>query len=562
MRCGRCRAVAVSSSRRVVIGQYTTSMCIQCHTGHTPSRPHPRASSSVVVVLASTAIDDDATRRKVFVPSNSSRARAPIDVGMRAETSDRLNDESIDDDAVARAMRRFVRETCARTAESEVRDPATGMNIFESALEGFRRSCARALDVGVDEMTRVLREAGTKWEGKAREDEGKARETTRALTRARREIERLNEKLGREMIRRGADEEREGEGVELARRETTLYREACRKYRKRAEHYEALYRKMGGKDVEGTTTTTRVGRGGRRGRDERREGTSGGRRALDGVDGDARRGGDDWRFLETTTRTSVEGGRNSRDARARAMLGRNVRRPRDDGSMSRRGMGLDASSDARTRETKASSTRMSCGGRRKRDGTTTTTVVVAMMRARDGRPRRATASVRTRVRISPPPRTRRRDDARRGAALDRIFLDSKNAPASSPSRENGDNKVRKNKCLSDNAPRSPNAVFDDAGNARRRATKYRDVVRKKSERELLDAYVCPDCQTFYDAMMPGKDRSTIKCTHAPPRENVIANSRHRGSGRRNRRRRGFGISPLRPKSERGWDSRGFETNDG
>ena len=111
--------------------------------------------------------------------------------------------------------------------------------------------------------------------------------------------------------------------------------------------------------------------------------------------------------------------------------------------------------------------------------------------------------------------------------LDRIFLDSKNAPASSPSRENGDNKVRKNKCLSDNAPRSPNAVFDDAGNARRRATKYRDVVRKKSERELLDAYVCPDCQTFYDAMMPGKDRSTIKCTHAPPRENVIANSRHR-----------------------------------
>ena len=136
-------------------------------------------------------------------------------------------------------------------------------------------------------MTTALREAGTEWEAKEREYEGKARETTRELTRARREIERLNEKLGREMIRRGADEEEEGEGVELARRETTLYREACRKYRKRAEHYEALYRKMGGKDVERTTTRTTVRGGGRRVRGARGEGTSGGVVALDGFDGDA-----------------------------------------------------------------------------------------------------------------------------------------------------------------------------------------------------------------------------------------------------------------------------------
>ena len=58
--------------------------------------------------------------------------------------------------------------------------------------------------------------------------------------------------------------------------------------------------------------------------------------------------------------------------------------------------------------------------------------------------------------------------------------------------------------------------------------------RKKSERELLDAYVCPDCQTFYDAMMPGKDRSTIKCTRAAARE-CDRNSRHRAKWARNRR---------------------------
>ena len=445
---------------------------------------------------------------------------------MRAETPDaraRLNDDDL-----SRAMRRFVRETFARTSEDETSDPGTWMNIFASVLEGFRRSCARALDVGGDEMTRVLREAGTKWEGKAREDEGKARETTRELTRARREIERLNEKLGREMIRRGADEEGEGEGVELARRETTLYREACRKYRKRAEHYEALYRKMGGKDVEGTTTTTRVGRGGRRARDERREGTSGGRRALDGVDGDAatrrrrleifrdddedeRRGrekfarrareGDAWEKCEATARRRV-------DVEARDGFRRVERREdaRDEGveyedelwgaTQKRRNDDDDGGGggDARARRTSAQ-------GDSERP------------HARENLADAANEAPRRRAGEAPP--------------LDRIFLDSKNAPASSPSRENGDNKVRKNKRLSDNAPRSPNAVFDDAGNARRRATKYQDVVRKKSERELLDAYVCPDCQTFYDAMMPGKDRSTIKCTHAPPRENVIANSRHR-----------------------------------
>ena len=448
---------------------------------------------------------------------------------MRAETSDRLNDESIDDDAVARAMRRFVRETFARTSESDKRDPATWMNIFASALDRCRRTCVHALDAGVDEMTTALREAGTEWEAKEREYEGKARETTRELTRARREIERLNEKLGREMIRRGADEEEEGEGVELARRETTLYREACRKYRKRAEHYEALYRKMGGKDVERTTTRTTVRGGGRRVRGARGEGTSGGGVALDGFAGDAatrrrrleifrdddeeeRRGREKFarRAREGDAREKCEATARRRvDVEARDGFRRVERREdaRDDGieyedelwgaTQKRRNDDDDGGGgggDARVRRTSAQ-------GDSERP------------HARENLADAANEAPRRRAGEAPP--------------LDRIFLDSKNAPASSPSLENGDNKVRKNKRLSDNAPRSPNAVFDDAGNARRRATKHQDVVRKKSERELLDAYVCPDCQTFYDAMMPGKDRSTIKCTHAPPRENVIANSRHR-----------------------------------
>ena len=82
---------------------------------------------------------------------------------------------------------------------------------------------------------------------------------------------------------------------------------------------------------QGTTTT----RGGTRGEeDERREGTSGGG-GTDGSTAATRRATGD--FFRTTTRTSVEEGE-IRATRARGgVLGRNVRRPRDDGSMSRRG---------------------------------------------------------------------------------------------------------------------------------------------------------------------------------------------------------------------------------
>ena len=91
--------------------------------------------------------------------------------------------------------------------------------------------------------------------------------------------------------------------------------------------------------------------------------------------------------------------------------------------------------------------------------------------------------------------------------------------------------------MSDNAPKSPDVVFEaaDADAAARKekrsVVKCVEVVRKKRERELLTSYVCEDCQTFYDAMMPNKDRATIKCTHAPKMNGICgdapSNSRHR-----------------------------------
>jgi len=117
-----------------------------------------------------------------------------------------------------------------------------------------------------------------------------------------------------------------------------------------------------------------------------------------------------------------------------------------------------------------------------------------------------------------------RDARRRAAAppLDRIFLDSKNRVSAN---ETNDNKVRKNKRLSDNSPTGPNEVFGDSETAARGQVKCVEVVRKKSEREQLNAYACEECRTFYSAMMPEKDRATIKCPHTLPPN--AQNSRHR-----------------------------------
>ena len=444
-----------------------------------------------------------------------------------------------DADDVSRAMRRFVRSTLAPSSSASPVDAEAWTNMFTVALAGVRRACVDALDAGVDEMTIAAREAGTFWARRERASERELAASTRALTTARREIERLNERLGREMIRRGAEAEKEeeaggGTDASAAAAEATLYREACRKYRRRAEHYEALYRKMTTGD--GRTTTRGTGSG--RTRDRSRGGGGGGgtaaaatTRGADGDGGDAatrrRRleifrddDADERRGRETLARCAAREGKEAPAARRRRV---DIVEARNDGfrRAERREGARDDGAEyedalwgaARTRKRLNDDENGGDGG--------------------DARARRWSAQG-----DSERPRARENDAAaandaaprrRAGEAppLDRIFLDSKNAPSSSPSRERGANAVRKNKRLSDNAPRSPNAVFDDAENARRRPTKYQDVVRKKSERELLAAYVCQDCQTFYDAMMPGKDRSTIKCTHAPPRENVIENSRHR-----------------------------------
>lgn len=434
------------------------------------------------------------------------------------------------DDDVSRAVRRFVRSTLAPSSDASPVDAETWTNMFTVALAGVRRACVDAFDAGVDEMTIAAREAGTCWTQRERASERELAASTRALTTARREIERLNERLGREMIRRGAEAEEGGGTDARAAAEATLYREACRKYRRRAEHYEALYRKM--TTTGGGTTTTR-GTGSGRTRDRSRGGgTATATRGAEGDGGDAatrrRRleifrddDADERRGRETLARCAAREEKEAPPARRRRV---DIVEARNDGF--RRAKRREGARDdgveyedalwgaARTRKRRnddendgenggdARARRWSAQGDSERPRARENVAAAA----NDAAPRRRAGE-------APP--------------LDRIFLDSKNAPSSSPSRERGANAVRKNKRLSDNAPRSPNAVFDDAENARRRPTKYQDVVRKKSERELLDAYVCQDCQTFYDAMMPGKDRSTIKCTHAPPRENVIENSRHR-----------------------------------
>ena len=73
------------------------------------------------------------------------------------------------------------------------------------------------------------------------------------------ECEALRERLGREIVARGALEDGlDAPETEALRGECELYREATRKYRKRAEHYEALYRAARGGG--GGRTAVRIAR--------------------------------------------------------------------------------------------------------------------------------------------------------------------------------------------------------------------------------------------------------------------------------------------------------------
>ena len=180
--------------------------------------------------------------------------------------------------------------------------------------------------------------------------------------------------------------------TEALRGECELYREATRKYRKRAEHYEALYQ-----------SGEKGGRRGGRGRSAAR----GARRA----------------------RSCARARSSAREAK-RKRVRKFKRAARDDGA---REGAEDALWGAGT--TRKPSTRGAI-----------VDVVPASPSPRDDEDARG----RARARKGAPP-------------LDRIFLDSKNTRAARrDSTTSSENKVRKNKRLSDNAPKSPDAVFEAA----------------------------------------------------------------------------------------------------
>ena len=408
----------------------------------------------------------------------------------RSRDDDGSIDDGVDpaDYARARATTTMVAVTLPRVLETIARATVGAMEAREAET---RVTLARALETSRRRCDAL---------------ETRSRDAEDALDGAR-------ERLGREMLRRGGDEDEHGEGAtrESLRNELELYREACRRYRKRAEHFEALYRETrGGAGEKGVPAATR---------------TASGRGAVDAERAAARRRrrGD---AFERTAEEEID-----RRTFKRAIRENPENKTYEDelwGAQTQR-----AEADDRAR-----------GGRWDR--------------------RRETDSDADDDDAPPPP-------------LDRIFLDSNDRAddreremasrdggeraargrRDSTSTPSGANKVRKNKRLSDNAPTNPDRVHDE----RRKVVKHVDVVRKKSEREALDAYVCDECRTFYDAMMPGKDRATIKCPHAPSTagkmttKQKLANSRHRAKWAPEPAPRGFWNLALTPPEKENCENR-------
>ncbi|XP_022840603.1 unnamed product, partial [Ostreococcus tauri] len=132
----------------------------------------------------------------------------------------RDDDGSIDgvvdpaDVARARAMTSMVAVTLPRVLETIARVTVGAM---ETRAGETREALARALETSrrrCEALETRLRDAEDALDG-------------------------VRERLGREMLRRGGDEDEHGEGAtrESLRNELELYREACRRYRKRAEHF-------------------------------------------------------------------------------------------------------------------------------------------------------------------------------------------------------------------------------------------------------------------------------------------------------------------------------------
>jgi len=257
-----------------------------------------------------------------------------------------------------------------------------------------------------------------------------------------------------------------------------LYKEACQKYRKRAERFEELYRRGGVKEAA-NAAGVKPERGGRC----------------------VANGGVEELVLTTAT------------TKARPKIVRETQLFGDDAE--KLAPGVVGGFKRATREVREATLEDNLWG---------ATQKKRSVGQRDGSRRVAARTVDEGVENARSGAEKERDARRRAAAppLDRIFLDSKNRVSAN---ETNDNKVRKNKRLSDNSPTGPNEVFGDSETAARGQVKCVEVVRKKSEREQLNAYACEECRTFYSAMMPEKDRATIKCPHTLPPN--AQNSRHR-----------------------------------
>ena len=378
-----------------------------------------------------------------------------------------------------------------------------------NGLRAMRACVEEALRGGVDALlTSMTGTSGTTatstlWmrvhelERRARRAETRVQTLEDALVEKTTETEALRERLGREMLARGAAEDGcESPGRERMRAELALYKEACQKYRKRAERFEELYRRgvgAGGKD----TAANAVG-----GKPECGRATTG---MVGGVE--------ELVLGKTTTKTKAAVP--PKIVRETQLFGDDVEK------LAPGGVGVGGLGFKRAmREVREATLEDDLWGATQKKRST--------IGPQDGSRRDAARMVDEEVENARSGGGAKEEDARRRAAappLDRIFLDSKNKGSAVNETTNG-NKVRKNKRLSDNSPTGPNEVFGDSETAAARGqVKCVEVVRKKSEREQLNAYACEECRTFYSAMMPEKDRATIKCPHALPPN--AQNSRHR-----------------------------------
>ena len=387
-----------------------------------------------------------------------------------------------------------------------VSDIALGIERAIAMARGMTMDAMKSAFAGVVEdalASDVARETFERVERRQVRDAREIARLTECVREQTREIDGLRERLGREIIhKRRSDggfedaEEDASAAFEKTRAECELWREACGKFRKRAEHYERLYKEA----VVGASHA----------------------HSMMGVS-------------ETRVLASSLDREKRAPAAPSAVLGDFKRAMRGEPGAVKHRVVLHSN----TREH---------GGEHGRENAVMTTVANEDAGGLWGGTQ-PTAERRRRDATPPPPppvvgdsenpmhdlradiELGRREHA---APLNRIFLD---ANASGDETRNG---VRKNKRLSDNTPTPANEIFErppaadvggaaakieSAPGASNKQVKYVEVVRKKSEREQLDAYVCEECRTFYNAMMPEKQPATIKCTHEPPSN--ANNSRHR-----------------------------------